>query len=347
MRLHGWTAPPADFLQGFLRRPELAPVDESCAAERRLHGALLSEPLQAVSEGDIAKLQDADAQENYRHFMRFRDGMLNAGTLEAYYLSLFGGAARGGTAASRMDIPPLFIDLLVARIVQNLLGSTADAYESRAADMLARPQRISTQNGQILAGDQPTLDMLNETGGAGDMGRFLLEAGAPIAAIDMQVLGDDNTADYFRETSRHRFLLDLTHEVTHDLSHGLIFKMTRARSGLKALSSVLEKWVRHFLGIAVTIRPLQKIDDEAWRWHIGLDAEASALLNDLYEGVEVEPARLARLISLFRLDFTDPADMRPDVAGKPVYLGLMTSATGIVKIKPQNLLLNLPLRQLS
>jgi hypothetical protein len=36
--------------------------------------------------------------------------------------------------------------------------------------------------------------------------------------------------------------------------------------------------------------------------------------------------------------------MRPDVAGKPVYLGLMMNADGIVKLKPQNLLVNLPLR---
>ena len=98
------------------------------------------------------------------------------------------------------------------------------------------------------------------------------------------------------------------------------------------------------MGVAVKIRPLQKIDDEAWRWHVGLDTASTALLNDLYEGRNVEPARLQRLVSLFRLDFEDAQDMRPDVAGKPVYLGLMMNADGIVKLKPQNLLVNLPLR---
>jgi hypothetical protein len=344
----GWTPASADFLRSFLLRPELTPVAESCAAECALHASLIAEPARPVDAAEIATLHDADAQENYHHFLRFRRGLLAAGTLEAYYLSLFGNAPRGVVAPHAIDIPPLFIDLLAGRIAQNMLGEASnDAYEARAADMLARPQRISTQNGQILAGDQTTLDMLSETGGVGDIGRFLLDAGAPLAAIDMQVLGDDNAADYFRDAGRHRFLLDLTHEVTHDLSHGLIFKMTRARSGLKALSSVLQKWVQHFLGVAVTIRPLQKIDDDAWRWHIGLDAEASVLLNDLYEGRDVEPPRLERLVSLFRLDFVDPADMRADVAGKPVYLGLMMNAAGIVKIKPQNLLVNLPLRPLS
>ena len=89
---------------------------------------------------------------------------------------------------------------------------------------------------------------------------------------------------------------------------------------------MLEKWVQHFLGVAVTIRPLQKVDDEAWRWHVGLDIDATALLNDLYEGREVEAERMQRLVSLFRLDFADPQEMRADVAGKPVYLGLMMNA---------------------
>ena len=161
----------------------------------------------------------------------------------------------------------------------------------------------------------------------------------------MHVLTDDTAAAYFQQSAgRHDFLLDMTHEVTNDLSHGLTFTMTRARSGLKALASVLQKWVQHFLGIAVTIRPLQKIDDDAWRWHVGLDVESTALLNDLYEGRVVEPERLQRLVSLFRLDFAHPQDMRPDVAGKPVYLGLTMNADGIVKLKPQNLLVNLPLR---
>jgi hypothetical protein len=338
----GWLLPGDAFLRTFLARPELAPVAESCRAELALHAALLATPAKPVAPGTLATLQDADARDSYTLFLRFRDGLLAAGTLEAYYLSLF----RPGPSAAprRIDIPPLFIDVLVEAITRNLLADSGDAFEVRAADLLHRSQRISIQDGQVLSGDQDTLDMLNTTGGLGDIGRFLAEAKAPLQSINMQVLGDDNTADFFRQSGRHHFLLDLTHEVTHDLSHGLIFRMTRARSGLKSLSGVLQKWVQHFLGAAVTIRPLQKIDDEAWRWHVGLDAEASALLNDLYEGHEVDDARLKRLVSLFRLDFVNPQEMRADVAGKPVYLGLMMNADGVVRLKPQNLLINLPLR---
>jgi len=340
---HPWLAPADDFFRGFLARPELAPVPESCAAELALHAALQAAPARLVGPDEIGALEDHDARESYTHFLRFRDAVLAAGTLEAYYQQLF---PRSG--AGHINIPPLFIDMLVDAITLSMMGDAADAYEARAREMLFRAQRVSTQNGQVLSGDQLTLDMLNETGGLGDIGRFLAEAKAPMAAVNMQVLTDDNAAAYFQQAAgRHAFLLDLTHEVSNDLSHGLTFTMTRARSGLKALASVLQKWVQHFLGVAVTIRPLQKIDDEAWRWHVGLDAASTALLNDLYEGRAVEPERMQLLVSLFRLDFADAQDMRADVAGKPIYLGLMMNAEGIVKLKPQNLLVNLPLRALA
>ena len=80
-----------------------------------------------------------------------------------------------------------------------------------------------------------------------------------------------------------------------------------------------------------------------WRWHVGLDTDSSALLNDLYENSAIAPERMQRLISLFRLDFANPAQMRADVAGRPVYLGLCMAADDTLKLKPQNLLLNLPL----
>lgn len=335
----GWLLPTDDYLRLFLGRPELALMPESCPAERALHAALLALPSGLVTPADLEKVEDSDVRASYQFFLRFRDGLLAAGTLEAYYLSLF---ARDGTGV--ITIPPLFIDLLAQAITHNLLHESNDAYEVRAGEMLFRPQRISTQDGQVLSGDRDVIDMFSETGGLGDFGRFLAEAKAPLATISLKVLGEDNAPDYWTQADRHAFLLDLTHEVTTDLSHGLVLKMTRARSGLKALASVLQKWVRHFLGVGVTIRPLQKIDDDAWRWHLGLDTEATALLNDLYEGRDVAAQRLNRLVSLFRLDFVDPQEMRTDVAGKPVYLGLMMNAEGVLRVKPQNLLVNLPLR---
>jgi hypothetical protein len=175
------------------------------------------------------------------------------------------------------------------------------------------------------------------------MGRLLPESGALQPRIDMQVLSAATALQYWQGSERYHFLLDLTHELKQDLSHGLTFKMTSARSGLKALARVLERWVAHLLGVQVQIEPVHQITDSAWRWHVGLDVESTVILNDLYQDRAVEPDRMQRLVSLFTLTFANPAEMRADVAGKPVYLGLATNAEGVVRIKPQNLLINLPL----
>jgi hypothetical protein len=55
--------------------------------------------------------------------------------------------------------------------------------------------------------------------------------------------------------------------------------------------------------------------------------------------------RLNTLLARFELNFNHPADMRPDLAGRPVYLAMAMDADGALKLKPQNLLLNLPLRR--
>ena len=335
----GWLLPTPAYWHLFLARPELALVDESCPAERALHALLLDSPTHAVSEAELNALADADARTNYRLFLGFRDAVQAAGTLESWYMGLFRQAA--------VTLPPLFIDAVAQAITRHLLDGTDDAYQVRAAELLFRTQRITVQDGQVLAADRDTVDLLQKTGGLGAVGRLLLQGGAPLTTVQMQVLTDTNADRYWQAGERFNFLLDLTHEVTQDLSHGLVFHMTRARSGLKALAQVLQRWVRHFLGVEVTIRPVQKVDDPNWRWHIGLDVAATALLNDLYEDRPVAPEQMQRLVSLFRLDFANPQDMRTDVAGKPVYLGLAMNADGVVKLKPQNLLLNLPLAKSS
>jgi hypothetical protein len=327
--------PTEAYVGTFLARPELALVPESCAAEVALHEGLQAAPLKRVSPAELADLQDDDARENYAVFLRFRDGLVGAGTLQAYYLQLMRSGA--------VDVPAVFVDAVVQALLRHLLADCDDALQARAAEMLFRPQRITQYEGQVLAGDRATLDMLNETAGLGEVGRLLRQSGALQPTAQVQVLTPENAVDYWQASERYHFLLDLTHELTQDLSHGLTFKMTRARSGLKALARVLERWVAHLLGVQVQIEPVHQVTDSAWRWHVGLDVESTAILNDLYQDRAVEADRMQRLVSLFTLTFANPAEMRADVAGKPVYLGLATNADGVVRIKPQNLLLNLPL----
>ena len=101
--------------------------------------------------------------------------------------------------------------------------------------------------------------------------------------------------------------------------------------------------VARMAGVRVTIRPRPRIDDERWRWHIGLDVDATAVLNALYRGEHVGAADLERLVALFSLEFEDPGEAAPEVAGRPVHLGLGCRPDRTLKLKPQNLLVNLPL----
>jgi len=334
----GWLCSTPDYWRLWLQRPELALVPESCQAEKRLHHALWADPLMAVAPAALQAFEDEDARANYELFLRFRGDVESAGSLESAYM--------GWMRSGHIELPPLFIDLVVQAIVCHVLADVQDAWVWRAAELLFRRQRITVESGRVLAGDSDTLDALQATGGLGEMGRLLIEGGAALKAVDVKVLHQDNAERYFAQREglgRYAFLLDMTHEIQNELPHGLILSMVKARSGLKALSVVLARWVQHFLGVAVQIEPVQKVDDPAWRWHVGLDATATALLNDLYLGHELGAQRQQQLVSLFKLRFDDPQDMRADVQGKPVYLGLAMTEQGGLKLKPQNLLLNLPL----
>lgn len=340
----GHLLPTDAWWRGLLARPELAPVAESCQSERALHAALLDAPTRAVTPERLARLQDPDAQENYTVFLRFRDALLAAGTVQRHYLSLF----RSGAA---IDIPPLFVDTLAQLILCHLQADSDDAFEARAAEMLFRPQRVTIHNGRVLAADRDTVDQRQQTGGLGELGRLLMQAQLNLAATDMTVLSADNAPGYWQGSGRgpnhYPYLLDLTHQITRDVGHGVQFRLTASHGGLAALGRVLQRWVAHLLGVHVKLTPLERVDDPQWRWHLGLDAEATALLNDLYRGVDVDAERQRRLLGLYRLDFADAAEMQPEVAGKPVYLGLAMNAEGVLRLKPQNLLTNLPLRTLN
>ncbi|MGZ5156954.1 MAG: DUF6352 family protein [Caldimonas sp.] len=332
---HGWLAPTDAYLRLFLALPELAIVAESCAAERRLRAALEATPARRVDPAELAALADADARDNYRHFLRFRDALLAAGSLEAWYLGVF----RAGT----IDVPPLFVDRVAAAIVRNIVDGWEDALALRAAEMLFRVQRIAVHEGRVLAADRDALDLVAPAAGPGTIVDRLLAGSAAPASVELEVLGEANAAHYLAQSDGRTFALDLSHVFASDLGHGLVITLARADSGLKALARVLERWVAHFLGVAVAIEPRSRIDDPAWAWHVGLDVESTALLNDLYRHGASESVDTSRLIGLFRLDFADPQDMGADLAGKPVYLGLAMTAEHTLKLKPQNLLVNLPL----
>jgi hypothetical protein len=228
-----------------------------------------------------------------------------------------------------------------------------DAFVQRAAELLHRQQRIAVHEGRILSGDKLWLDTQNETGGLGDIGRLLLQNKIDVAGRDTQrlrVLTRESATAYQADRAQtpfhHTWLLDLTHEQAAQVGsdhHSFEIRLARTDSGLAALARVLELWVAHFKGAQVRITPLAKVEDATWRWHTGLDSESTLILNALYAQETLPDPQLRRLISLFRLDFANPQDCLPQMQGKPTYLGLAMNEQGLLKLKPQNLLLNLPL----
>jgi len=66
---------------------------------------------------------------------------------------------------------------------------------------------------------------------------------------------------------------------------------------------------------------------------------------ELWSGAKVDAGRMRNIVALFALNFADPAVMRRDIAGRTVYLGLSVDAEQVVRMKPQNLLLNLPVHE--
>jgi len=311
-----------DFLRAYFLRPEIHPVEDSCERERALHTSLMEAPRRTVDPAEIDAIADDDARDNYRVLERFRRRLLGAGTIERCYLELFQG---------EVDVPPMFIAQLVHVILRNVLDGCTDALRLRAAEIFFREQKATFRDGHALLADEETVEMHAAGSRYGSMGRLIVEAQGALGKVDLAVLDADNAAQYWERESRH--------DTVVSLSYG--------RPALDALCRVIEAWVAHLLGVTVRVNPLRAIDEPRWAWHLGLDAESSSILNDLWNGIEVEHGRMRRVIALFRLEFADRADMRANLAGRPAYLALAANGNDVVRMKPQNLVLNLPLARRS
>jgi uncharacterized protein DUF6352 len=310
-----------DFLRAYLLRPEIRPVDESGPNEIALHEALMDDPRRSVAEADLARIEDADARDNYRVLLRFLDRLKAAPSIEACYAGLFAG---GG-----VDVPPLFLDQLAQIVLRNVLDGCDDPLEARAAEVFYREQKANTDGGVVMLADLETVEMHASGGTYGSLGRLIVEAQTPLSAVNLDVLDTENAPMYWLRDQRHDFVISLNF----------------GRAANHAFCRVIEKWVRHFFDLEVKVEGLRAVEDRSWAWHAGLDAESTAILNDLWRGEDVEPGRMRRVLALFRMDFADAGAMRSDVAGRPVYLALSMDEEGVVRMKPQNLLVNLPVVQ--
>lgn len=313
-----------DFLRTYLQRPELSLVPESCTAEQSIHARLLASPRCDIAEEEIGQMADADIQENYRVWLRYRARLLAANSLESFYMSLFKGEG--------VDVPPLFVSQLAQIFVRHILGENAHPLEARMGELFFRTQKITLlEDGIVMGADEEVVARNLQAGETGNILDLLKSKSLAMRSADLDVLHEQNATEYWARDE------DLDLAVQLNFGHEPINHFCR----------LVEKWIEHFLGVKTRITPMQQISDPKWSWHVGLDAAATVILNKLYNKEALEAEELEKIICLFRLDFIDESAVAKAQAGKPVYLAIALNEQQQLKLKPQNLLFNLPLAKAS
>ncbi|UUP15703.1 hypothetical protein NTH_00141 [Nitratireductor thuwali] len=316
----GWLAVSPDLLRAYYTRPEIHPIETSCRNEHLLFEKLMEVPDAPVADAELTAIADRDAADNYRLLLRYRDHLLKHGSIEAGYRALFETGAP--------QVPPVFIEQLVHLIISNMLDGESDVFILRAAELFFRDQKATVADDRLMLADAEVVEMYSQTGGLGGLGALLAEAGTAMREVSLDVLTEENAASYPERADQFNFALD--------------FRFTQP--GQDALARVIERWIVHFFRLPVRVQAVRSITDERWSWHVGLDAQATQILNALYEGVAVGEDDLGRIMALFRLEFLEQDRIIETMRGKPAYLGMAMTTDGLVRLKPQNLLTNLPLK---
>ena len=303
-----------EFLKVYLARPELVPPPEACAAERALHCELLREPRQPIAASRITAIADADARENWQMLIAWRDHLLRHDSLEAAYLAI---------ARHNIHFPRLLVGQLVQVILRNILDGCDDVFVLRAAEMFFRPQKIAFQEMSVIAVDEDTEAEFSKHSAS----PLLALLGLP-AAADIDLLSEATAQSYWERSDRFDMALDLS----------------PGGYGLAALSDVITRWLAHLLAIDVAVVPVADLENLPWNWYVGLSSEATDIGDAIWRGSDLADAQRAQLVSLLRLSFRDQMDMIEKVRGEPVHLLLAVTADGALRLKPQNLLTGLPVR---
>jgi hypothetical protein len=309
----GCLVPTEDFMRAYFYRPEVAPIEESCEAEIELHKKLVEAPFVKVEKRDLDLIKDKDVVFNYEVILKFREFLSNYATLEAAYLAISRGQS--------INFPPLFVDQLVQIILRNILNENSFALQVRASELFFRTQVVTIAEDEIMVADEAVVQLQAEQKNIDTNKPNQLE-------VDIDILRESSADNYWERSDKFDTSIDLAY----------------TKPGLDALARVIEKWIFHFLSIEVSVQPMQKIEDDKWSWHLGLDSDATSILNDLYEGADVSEDRLKQILCLFQLEAKD--GFKKSMQGKPVYVGLAMGQKSIIKFKPQNLLTNLPLADL-
>ena len=185
---------------------------------------------------------------------------------------------------------------------------------------------MSLHNGALLLADAETV-RLHETGGNyGDLGRLLAQAKIRPRQVDLDVLEPHKAARYWARSERHDTVLDFRY----------------GGAGLDAFCRLLEQWLRHFYRIDAKVEAVRAIED-ATGPGISASMPRPAPSSTTSTGPSARSSRQRRILSLFRWISLDGTPLRQDVAGRRVYMAAAMDEGWFLRVKPQNLLVNLPL----
>jgi hypothetical protein len=307
-----------EFLKAYVARPELTPPPDACSAEQVMHESLLSSPRRVVAPAEIAAITDTDARENWELMLSWRDHVMGHLSLEAAYLAI---------VRERHAFPPLFVNQLVQLILRNVLDGCDDAFVLRAAEMFFRPQQLAVYQGSLLAADV-------ETFSEGDFQQpapLVSLLGLPAAPPGIDVLSETNAHDYWERSDSFDMALDLS----------------AGRRGLVALAEVVRRWVAHLLAVDVAVDAVSELRDVTLNWYVGMDTSATRIGDLLWRGEDLDLETRELIVGLFRLGFADEMDVVEQARGTPTYLITAADTDMTLRLKPQNLVAGLPLRQLN
>jgi hypothetical protein len=257
----------------------------------------------------IVPSMNPDARENWTYFLLLRNALLKAGTIEGGYLDLVRSGRR---------VPVIFLNQLAQLILRNALDGCSDVPTLRAAEMMFRAQRGHVQDGSLILAD----DELVQT----------MEAELQAAPLTAMFSGGVDSLDVLNETNGWTYW-------SRSDAHAMAFNFGGDPAARAGLASAMTAFLNHLMGLRVTITPLTSVGDAPFHWFVGLDQVGTRIGNALWRG---EPP-LETMIGLFRLEFEDLDLVRPDVAGHPVWLILGIGHDMTVRMKPQNLVMGLPL----
>ncbi len=316
---NGHLAATPELMIAWLARPELAPPPEACDHERALHAALLADPFRLVDATQIAAIEDADARENWTFFIRFRDRLARAPSIEAAYVEL--------AKAERIDLPPLFLDQLAHLILRNALDGCDDPYVLRAGELFFRAQKASVHDGVLLLADAELVEEQQKARAAMMHTSPLTAMLQGDAAAELDVMDDENAWTYWSRSDANSMAMNLG-------------GAAKAREGL---AKAVVAWVGHLTGARVHVEPIARMEDKDWRWFVGLDPEGTRIGNALWRAQSLKAQDMDRVIAILRMTFDDERRVDKRVRGRPVYLFLAMGADNVVRMKPQNLVAGLPL----